>query len=129
MDDVIIRQTIWPNYKRHDEALVAMRKSGYQANMSKTQAPSSKISVFEFNFDEGVMSHISENGDDFLIDFYSKPWAAQNRVKTRQKLLIQGKAKLFKLTATYDRMAATGLDWMSAAILPPLLKKKGYAFT
>ncbi len=70
MDDVIISSNDLAQLQAaYDEALVALRKSGYQANMSKTQAPSSKISVFNLTLSKGVMKVTSQKMSDFLINF------------------------------------------------------------
>lgn len=64
-NDIVLLQTVY------DEILLAMDKSGYQANMIKTQKPSSLIKVFNLNLSKGVMKVTSQKMSDFLIDFYA----------------------------------------------------------
>ncbi|EGK6000049.1 reverse transcriptase [Escherichia coli] len=99
MDDVIISSNDLAQLQAaYDEALVAMRKSGYQANMSKTQAPSSKISVFNLTLSKGVMKVTSQKMSDFLIDFYSSNYEPHRiGVKNYVEAVNPGQAKLFKL--------------------------------
>lgn len=99
MDDVIISSNDLVQLQTaYDEILVAMDKSGYQANLIKTQAPSSQIKVFNLNLSKGVMKVTSQKMSDFLIDFYASDYEPHKiGVKNYVESVNPGQAKLLKL--------------------------------
>ncbi|WP_449550383.1 reverse transcriptase domain-containing protein [Lelliottia amnigena] len=99
MDDVIISSNDFVQLQTaYDAILAAMDKSGYQANMIKTQAPSSLIKVFNLNLSKGAMKVTSQKMSDFLIDFYASDYEPHKiGVKNYVESVNPEQAKLLKL--------------------------------
>lgn len=99
MDDVIISSNdLIQLLSAYDEILVAMEKAGYQANMIKTQPPSSLIKVFNLNLSKGVMKVTSQKMSEFLIDFYASDYEPHKiGVKNYVEAVNPEQAKLLKL--------------------------------
>ncbi|GKW09905.1 reverse transcriptase domain-containing protein [Pectobacterium sp. IFB5596] len=99
MDDVIISSNDLIRLQTtYDEIFVAMEKSGYLANMNKTQAPSAQITVFNLSLRKGMMRITSQKMSAFLIDFYASDYEAHKiGVKNYVESVNPEQARLLKL--------------------------------